>query len=67
MENVLFSIANGFAAVGDGFKAQAKINRKFNIYLSGLVICAYLIHSRIKILEKKVRELERLNAIDKED
>ena len=67
MENVLFSIANGFAAVGDGFKAQAKINRKFSIYLSGLAICAYFTHYRVKVLEKKVRELERLNAIDKED
>lgn len=67
MENVLFSIANGFAAVGDAFKAQAKINRKFGIYLSGLAVCAYLIHSRVKVLEKKVRELERLNTIDKED
>lgn len=67
MENVLFSIANGFAAVGDAFKAQAKINRKFGIYLSGLAVCAYLTHSRVKALEKKVRELERLNTIDKED
>lgn len=67
MENVLFDIAKGFAAVGNGFKAQAKINRKFSIYLSGLVVCAYLTHSRVKVLEKKVRELERLNAIDKED
>lgn len=67
MENVLFQIAQGFAAVGDGFKAQAKINRKFAIYLSGLAVCAYITHSRVKALEKKVRELERLNTIDKED
>lgn len=67
MENILFNIANGFAAVGNGFKAQAKINRKFSIYLSGLAVCAYLTHSRVKALEKKVRELERLNSIDKED
>lgn len=67
MENVFFNIARSFAVVDNNFKLQRKFNNLTVVYLCGLITCTYITHAKVKVLEKKVKELERLNSIDKED